>query len=172
MKQLMTAIIVLFLLGGCNQKQEDQAAHDAKVAQQAREALLKELKVQEEAKRKAQEEAKRKAQIERQKQNRLSQVGIETMPDGKIIIDVNRTKSFFQKLASRIKHKTDKLAKEMERGIIEEKEAGIEINETHIEIDLNKTESFLEKWSRKMEEFAKEFDKIADQLDQTENKGH
>jgi len=164
MKQLMTAIIVLFFLSGCNQKQKDQAAHDAKVAQQAREELLKELKAQEEAKRKAQQEA--------QKKDRLSQIGIETMPDGKIIIDVNRTKNFFQQLTSRIKHKTDTLAKEMERGIIEEKEAGIEINETHIEIDLNKTEHFLEKWSRKMEEFAQEFDKIADQLDQTENKGH
>jgi flagellar motor protein MotB len=164
MKQLMTAIIVLFLLSGCNQKQEDQAAHDAKVAQQAREELLKELKAKEEARRKAQQEA--------QKRDRLSQVGIEKMPDGKIVIDVNRTKSFFQQLAARIKHKTDKLAKDMERGIIEEKEAGIEINETHIEIDLNKTESFLEKWSRKMEEFAQEFDKIANQLDQTDNKGH
>jgi hypothetical protein len=164
MKQLMTAIIVLFFLSGCNQKQEDQAAHDAKVAQQAREELLKELKAKEEARRKAQQEA--------QKRDRLSQVGIEKMSDGKIVIDVNRTKSFFQQLAARIKHKTDKLAKDMERGIIEEKEAGIEINETHIEIDLNKTESFLEKWSRKMEEFAQEFDKIANQLDQTDNKGH
>ena len=163
MKQLMTAIIVLFFLSGCNQKQEDQAAHDAKVAQQAREKLLKELK--------AQEEARRRAQVEAQKRDRLSQVGIEKTSDGKIVIDVNRTKSFFQQLAARIKHKTDKFVKDMERGVIKEREAGIEINEGHIEIDLNKTENFLQKWGRKMEEFAKEFDKIAGQLDQAD-KGH
>jgi hypothetical protein len=161
MKQiLLPLVLVWLLLSGCQQKQEDQAAHDAKVAQQAREELLKELKAKEEARRKAQQEA--------QKRDRLSQLGIEKMPDGKIVIDVNRTQNFFQQLAARLKHKTDKLARDMERGIIEEKEAGIEITETHIVIDLNKTESFLEKWSRKMEEFAQEFDKIADQLDQTE----
>jgi len=151
------------MLSGCQQKQEDQAAHDAKVAQEAREALLQELK--------AKEEAERKIQKEIEKKGKLAEVGIETTPDGKIIIDTNKTQSFFQKLAEKMKHQLDKLNKDMERGMIEEKEVGIEINETHIEIDINKTQTFLEKWSQKIESFAKEFDKIANEIDKT-TKGH
>jgi len=163
MKTILLSLITVLVFSGCQQKQEDQAAHDAKVAQQAREQLLLELKAKEEAERKAREEAEKKG--------KLAQAGIETTPDGKIIIDTNKTKSYLQKLAEIMKKKVNKLSKDMEKGMIEEKEIGIEVNETHIEIDINKTQTFLEKWSHKMEEFVKEFDKIAKEIDNT-TKGH
>jgi len=158
MKQFMLAALVLFALVGCDQKKEDQAAHDAKVAQQAREELLKELKAKAEAEKKMNNS---------EDQSTLAHAGIVTTPDGKIIIDTNRTKSYFQQIAAKMKSKADKFAADMQNGIIEEKEAGIEISEDHIVIDLNRTKGFLEKWADKVEAFAKEFDTITDEINNT-----
>ena len=147
-----TAVVLAILIGltGCQQKQEDQAAHDAKVAQQAREALLKELKAKEEAKR---------------KQEKFSKIGIQTTEDGKIIIDTNRTKHYFESIAETWKQKADKLAADLQKGMVDEKEIGIEVNDTRVSVDLNKTQSFLEKWTKKMESFVKEMDETAKMLE-------
>jgi ATP-dependent protease HslVU (ClpYQ) ATPase subunit len=153
MKQFIMALLLLFLFTGCEEKAKDQAAHDAQVAQQAREALLKELK--------AKEEEKRKAKAAQAAEGKLSHVGVTTTPDGKIIIDTNKTKSYFQALARKMKEKADQLAKDMQKGVIEEKEAGIEVSEEKIVIDVNKTKGFLEKWAKKMEGFVKEMDEVA-----------
>ena len=150
MKKTLFPLLIAVYLTGCQQKQEDQAAHDAKVAQQAREALLKELKAKEEAKRKAQAA-----------EGRLSHVGVTTTPDGKIIIDTNKTKSYFEAVARKMKEKADQLTKDMQKGVIEEKEAGIEVSEEKIVIDVNKTKGFLEQWAKKMEGFVKEMDEVA-----------
>jgi uncharacterized lipoprotein YehR (DUF1307 family) len=150
MKKTVFPLLIAVLLAGCQQKQEEQAAHDAKVAQQAREALLKELKAKEEAKRKAQAA-----------EGRFSHVGVTTTPDGKIIIDTNKTKSYFEALARKMKEKADQLAKDMQKGVIKEKEAGIEVSEEKIVIDVNKTKGFLEQWAKKMEGFVKEMDEVA-----------
>ena len=157
MKKLFLPLITVLIFSGCQQKQEDQAAHDAKVAQQAREALLKEIKAKEKAKN----------QEMQQKQGRLANAGIVTTPDGKIIIDTNKTKSYFQQIAAQMKAKADKFAADMQKGIIEEKEAGIEVSEDHIVIDLNRTKGFLEKWANKVEDFAKEFDTITNEINNT-----
>ncbi len=151
-----TAVVIAILAGlfGCQQKQEDQAAHDAKVAQQAREELLKELKAKEEAKRQAAQE----------KEAKFSKVGIQTTQDGKIIIDTNRTKHYFKTIAEKWKQKADKLASDLQKGMIDEKEAGIEVSDKRIVVDLNKTESFLMRWTKKMENFVKEVDKTAQVL--------
>jgi len=157
MKQFMLATLVLFALVGCDQKKEDQAAHDAKVAQQAREQLLKELKAKEEAQKKAQEAQKT--------ENKLSHFGVTTTPDGKIIIDTNKTKTYFEQFAKKIKEKADKLAKDMQKGMIEEKEAGIEVSQDKIVIDVNKTKGFMESWAKKMETFVKEMDEVAKSIE-------
>jgi len=151
-----TAVVLAVLIGlaGCQQKQEDQAAHDAKVAQQAREALLKELKAKEKAK---------------QKQEKFSKIGIQTTRDGKIIIDTNRTKHYFESIAATWKQKADKLAADLQKGMIDEKEMGIEVNDTRVSVDLNKTQSFLEKWTKKMERFVKEMDETAKMLEKDIN---
>ena len=42
MKHILLTIFLLFSLSGCQDKKEDQAQHDAKIAQEARVQLLKE----------------------------------------------------------------------------------------------------------------------------------
>ena len=156
MKNTLLSLLILFSLSGCQDKKEDQAQHDAKIAQEARAQLLKE-----------QEEAKKK-QEELEKNDKFSKIGIASK-DGKIIIDTNKTKSYFNELAHQMKTKMDKMSKDMEKGIIKNKEAGIEMDETHINIDLNKTKTFLETWGKKIQGFVKEFNDITKEFD-TQNK--
>jgi hypothetical protein len=155
MKHILFSLILLLSFSGCQDKKEEQAQHDAKIAQEARAQLLKEQQAAEEAKKK---------QEEFEKNNKFSKIGITT-EDGKIIIDTNKTKSYFQDLAHQMKTKMDKMSKDLEKGIVKNEEAGIEMNETHINIDLNKTKSFLDTWGKKMQEFVKEFDDIAKEFD-------
>jgi len=155
MKYALLSILILFSLSGCQDKKEEQAQHDAKIAQEARAELLKELKAKEEAKKK---------QEELEKKNKFSKIGITT-EDGKIIIDTNKTKGFFKDVANKIKTEMDKMSKDLEKGLIKNDEAGIELNETHINIDLNKTKNFLDTWGKKMQEFVKEFEDIAKEFD-------
>ena len=155
-KHILFSLILLLSFSGCQDKKEEQAQHDAKVAQEARAELLKE-----------QAEAKKK-QEELEKNNKFSKIGITT-EDGKIIIDTNKTKSYFKDIANEMKIKMDKLSKDLEKGVMKNDEAGIEVNETHIYIDLNKTKSFLDTWGKKMQEFVKEFEEIAQEFD-TQNK--
>jgi uncharacterized lipoprotein YehR (DUF1307 family) len=151
MKYILFSILILFSLTGCQDKREDQAKHDAKIAQEARAQLIKE-----------QEEAK-KMQEELEEKSKYSQIGI-TSKEGKIIIDTNKTKEYFRGLAHQVKTKMDKMSKDLERGIIKNEEAGIEMDETHINIDLNKTKTFLEAWGKKMQGFVREFDEVAKEI--------
>jgi len=151
-KHILFSLILLLVFSGCQDKKEEQAQHDAKIAQEARAELLKEL-----------EEAKKK-QEELEKENKFSKIGITT-EDGKIVIDTNKTKGFFKDLAHQMKTKMDKMSKDLEKGIVKNEEAGIEMDETHINIDLNKTKSFLDTWGKKMQEFVKEFNDIAKEFD-------
>jgi len=155
MKHILFSLILLLSFSGCQDKKEEQAQHDAKVAQEARAQLLKEQKAEEEAKKK---------QKEFEKNNKFSKIGI-TSEEGKIIIDTNKTKSYFKDLAYEMKTKIDKMSKDLETGIIKNEEAGIEANQTHINIDLDKTKSFLDTWRKKMQGFVKEFDEIAKEFD-------
>ncbi len=149
MKYTLLSILILFSLSGCQDKKEDQAQHDARVAQEARAQLLKE-----------QAEAKKKSE----QNSTYAKIGI-TSKDGKITIDTNKTKSYFKDLAQQMKTKMDKMSKDLEKGIVKNDEAGIEVDETHINIDLNKTKSFLDNWGKKMQGFVKEFDNIAKEFD-------
>jgi len=159
MKHTFITIILiggLLLFSGC---QESQKEHDAKVAQQAREELLKEMK--------AKEEAQKKKEAELEKQSKLSQMGFKKTPDGKIIIDMNKTKSYFQNLAQQMQTKVEQIHKELESGNINEEEAGIEVNQTHINIDLNKTKNFLDIMGKKMQGYVKEFESVVQELNDT-----
>jgi len=123
MKHILFSIILLLFLSGCQDSKEKQAKHDAKVAQQAREELLAELKAKEEAKKAEQNDTK------------LSKIGI-TMNDGKITIDTNKTKEFFQDMTKNIGDKIKKMSKELQEGTIENKDAGVDLNESHINIGI------------------------------------
>jgi len=155
-KSSFIVIILLLSLSGCQDKKEDQAQHDAKIAQEARAQLIKE-----------QEEAKKK-QEKLEKNSKFSHVGV-TSKDGKITIDTNKTKSYFKDLAHQMKTKMDKMSKDLEKGIVKNEEAGIEMDETHINIDLNKTKTFLDTWGKKMQGFIKEFNDVAKEFDTQNN---
>ena len=156
-KKTVILISLLFTLSGCNNAQENQAEHDAKVAAQAKAELRAELKHEEIEKAKLHE-------LELQKNNKLAHMGITTT-NGKLIIDTNKTKSFFQQMAASLKVKADKFAKDMQEGTIDDKEAGIEVTKSHINIDLNKTKGYLDKWGKVFESYAKEFQKMTEEID-------
>ena len=152
MKNTLLSLLILFVLSGCQDKKEDQAQHDAKIAQEARTQLIKE-----------QEEEKKKQEA-LEKNSTFSPIGV-TSKEGKIIIDTNKTKSYFKGLAHQMKTKMDKMSQDLEKGIVKNEEAGIEMDETHINIDLNKTKTFLDTWGKKMQGFVKGFDDMAKEFD-------
>jgi len=153
MKIFLSSLVFLLVFAGCQSNTQKQAQHDAQVAKQARAELLAELK------------AKEERQLPDINQSKLSQFGITTI-DGKIIIDTNKTKYFFKTMASKMKNKMETFSKNIDKGIIHEEKAGIEVEETYIHIDINKTKSFLENFTQKMQGFAKEFDTIAEMIEQ------
>lgn len=156
-QKIFITLAILLALSGCQDAKEKQAAHDAKIAEQAKAELRAELKQEQEEK--AQQEA-----IEVQKNNKYAHIGITT-DEGKVIIDTDKTKSYFQQMAAKLKAHADKFAKDFEKGVVNEKEAGIEVNATHINIDLNKTKSFLDAWTKTIEGYANEFGKMTEEID-------
>jgi hypothetical protein len=189
MQHLLFSLILLFSLSSCNDS-DTQSKHDTKRAQEIqieKDALLSELKAKDialkksrkeaqEAKAKlvAQEQLRKEAFIEEQlkkeqekkqiAQNRkLSPVGIE-IQNNKITIDTNKTKDFFSNLTKSFENKIRNITKDIEHGVINQKDAGIKIDENHINIDLNKTKDFLEIWGKKMQGFVKEFDTMAKEI--------
>ena len=159
MRYLFISLLLLLSFTGCEDK-EQQAKHDAQIAQQARAQLLAELEA-----KKAQEK----------KQNpKLNNMGI-SVEDGTITIDTNKTKDFFNALGKKMDIQMKKMAEDMEKGIIENKEAGVEINEQHIHIDLNKTHDLLMNWGKQIQIFVQDFDEMAKTLEinstNTTNKG-
>lgn len=149
MRYLLISLILLLSFTGCEDK-EKQAKHDAKIAQQAREALLTELKA--------------KKGLQDKNTSKLNNMGIN-MEDGTITIDTNKTKDFFRDLNKKMGDHMKKFSDDLEKGIVETKEAGIEINEQHIHIDLNKTQDLLIDWGKKIQIFVQEFDEMAKTLE-------
>jgi len=149
MRYLLMTLIILLSFTGCENK-EQQAKHDAKIAQQARAELLSELEA--------------KKDIQDKNISKLNNMGIN-MEDGTITIDTNKTKDFFRDLNKKMGEQMKKLSDDLEKGIVETKEAGIEINEQHIHIDLNKTQDLLIDWGKKIQVFVKEFDELAKTLE-------
>ncbi len=164
MKHIFLLGILLLTLTGCQDKAKEQAAHDAQIAEKVR----AEVRAEYEAK-----EAARKAELEKQKQvaTKLNRMGID-MENGKIIIDTNQTKTFFNNLGKQMQQKIKKMSEDLQKGVIHDQEAGIEIDNEHINIDLNKTKTLLEIWTKKMQGFVKEFDNVAKNLERNTSKGY
>lgn len=158
MKPFMLTITLLLFFVSCQNAQEKQTEHDAMIAKQARQQLMAELK--------AKEEAKQKALKAEEDNTTLSKIGITTS-DGKITIDTNKTKAFFQDITKDISKKIKKVTDDLQEGMIKDKNAGIEIGENHINIDLNKTKSFLDSWGKKMQSVVQEFDEMAKEINET-----
>ncbi|EIF50442.1 hypothetical protein [Sulfurovum sp. AR] len=153
MRHLLISLILLLFFSGCEDKEQqarEQAAHDAKIAQQARAELLAELQA--------------KKDFSDNNASKLHKMGIH-MEEGTITIDTNKTKDFFRALNQKMGEQMKKLSDDMKKGMVETKEAGIEINEQHIHIDLNKTHDMLINWGKQIQVFVEEFDEMAKTLE-------
>ena len=153
-QKILLTLTILFSLIAC--QNETQEEHDAKVAEKAKAELRVELK------KEADEKAKQR-EIAVAKNNSMAHIGITTT-NGKLIIDTNKTKAYFDQIASTFKSHADKFVNDMNKGIIDDKEAGIEVNKTNINIDLNKTKSFLEAWGKTIDSYTTEFKKFTDTI--------
>ncbi len=155
-KKILIPLTLTLIFTGCENNHESQKAHDAKVAAAAKAELRVELQKEAAEKARLQEEAL-------QKDNKLAHMGITTT-DGKLIIDTNKTKSYFEKMAGNLQKHADKFAKDLQKGVIDDKDAGIVVSDTKINIDLNKTKSFLDNWGATLESYAKEFQKMTQDM--------
>jgi len=190
MRYLYMTLILIFSLSACDNDEQKalQETQRIKQAQAEKDALLAEIKAKDEALHQArletkaakekllQEEQEKKeaflraaAQKSKEKKQalkneKLSKIGI-TIEEHKITIDTNKTKDFFQNISQKLGDKLKKITQDLEKGMLDEKDAGVKIDETHINIDLNKTKDFLDAWGQKMQGFVKEFDDIAKEID-------
>ena len=139
---------MILVFNGC----ESQSERDARIAKQAKEELLAELK--------AKEKAEAQAQKMREANSTLLRMGI-SKEDGVITIDTNKAKGFFEQMGKQVTREVKKFQEEFDEG----KGAGIEANESEIHIDLHKTEHFLERWGEQMQEFADELDALSEEMD-------
>lgn len=145
MQHLLIILLLTLFFTGCEDK-EKAKQHDAAVAQKAREDLLAELKAKEE------------------KKSRSSLLGIETN-NGVITIDINKTKSYLNELNAQMTSTMKKIQDDLDKGVIDAKEAGIKMNNQHLSIDLNKTQNALQTWILHMQGFAKEVNAVAKSLE-------
>ncbi len=164
MRYLLIPLMLLLTFSGCQSSEEKakaQAAHDARIIQQARAELLAEL----EAKAKAKKEA------DILKNSKLSQVGI-SVQDKEITINPEKAKEFFKTIGKRLEEKLQNLTKDLDKGMLEGEETGVHIDKTKINIDLNKTQDFLNAWGKKMQSFVEEIDNMAKSMDNTKQPNH
>ena len=153
MRHLLMSLILLLSFTGCENKEQQakqQAEHDAKIAQQAREALREELKA--------------KKDLPENNASKLNKIDIH-INDGTITIDTNKTKDFLRNLNKKMDTQMKKISEDLEKGILETKDAGVEINEQHIHIDLNKTQDILMNWGKQIQVFVKEFNEMTKMLE-------
>lgn len=168
MKHLLLSLTLILSLTACQDKKNDakaQAAHDAKIAAQAKAELLAEI----EAKKKASLALKQKS--EQEKNDKLDKIGI-AVEQGTITIDTNKTKDFLQQLSQRMEMQMQKISNDLQKGIIDAKEEGIQINDEHINIDLNKTRNLLDDWSKKIQIFVNQFNTVSNTIESNTSKGH
>jgi len=153
-KKTVISIALILFFNGCNNSQENHAGHDTNATPKVKTELSSELK------KDNVDSILVKKKEQKHNDNPLAHLGITKNGDT-IVIDTNKTKTFLKIMADTMKEHIDKFEKDIQDGIIENKEAGIEMNKTHINIDLNKTKSFLEIWEKTITEYAKEFDKMS-----------
>ena len=158
MRYLLLSLLLLLTLSGCQDKKEqqkEQAQHDAKIAQQARTELLAELK--------------KEKQAQELKNNKFSHMGLKMEKDT-ITIDTNKTKDFFQNLAESLNIQMKQVSDDLQKGVIDAQEAGVQVNNGNIHIDLNKTQTLIDEWSKKIEGYVKEFDTITKEIEDNRTK--
>lgn len=95
--------------------------------------------------------------------NLFSKMGVE-VGDGKLNIDLNQTRDFFNALKETFESKAEEIQKDISEGKVDMAEnVGIKIDKENINIDLNQTKNFVESFGKKIEGFLSELEKsVAD----------
>jgi len=94
----------------------------------------------------------------------MSKMGIE-IDEGKIAIDINKTKGFFSALQEMLQNKAEDLQKNIAEGKLDMADsAGIKIDKEHIDIDLTKTRSFIEELGKKVEGMVGQIDHTVEKI--------
>ncbi len=94
----------------------------------------------------------------------LEKVGVK-IGEGKLNIDLNQTREFFDALKQTFENTAQKLQKDLSEGKVDMAEnVGIKIDKENINIDLEKTKSFVEGFGKKIESFLAELEKSVDEI--------
>jgi len=94
----------------------------------------------------------------------FSKLGVE-VGDGKLNIDLNQTKDFFNALKETFESTAQNIQKDLSEGKVDMAEnVGIKIDKENINIDLNQTKSFIESFGQKIEGFLKELEKSVEDI--------
>ena len=185
MKYLLFTSILLLVLTGCQEKQNDtqsQEKHDAEVASKERAKVLAEFERQKIEEKKFFSELKENISIEidkhidvnkskkdlakiqetmQVKMQEISKDIEESIAKTKEHIESNETQVFIKSLKEKMHIQMKKISHDIEVGVEETKVASANIVREHI--DLNKTKDLLNVWNKKISTLIEEFDnKIAD----------
>ena len=95
----------------------------------------------------------------------FSKMGVD-VGDGKLNIDLNQTKDFFNALRETFESTAQNLQKDLSEGKVDMAEnVGIKIDKENINIDLNQTKNFVENFGKKIEDFLSELEKSVKEID-------
>jgi len=89
----------------------------------------------------------------------FSKMGVD-VGEGKLNIDLNQTKDFFNALRETFENTAQNIQKDISEGKVDMAEnVGIKIDKENINIDLNQTKNFVESFGKKIEGFLAELEK-------------
>jgi uncharacterized protein YpuA (DUF1002 family) len=95
----------------------------------------------------------------------FSKMGVD-VGDGKLNIDLNQTRDFFNALRETFESTAQNLQKDLSEGKVDMAEnVGIKIDKENINIDLNQTKDFVESFGKKIEDFLAELEKSVNEMD-------
>ena len=88
----------------------------------------------------------------------LRKMGIE-VGNGRIVIDTNRTRSYFEALERQLSRGMDRGVRKAKQHASSVDDIGIHVGKDKVEIDLNKTKNFLKVWGESMKILGEELDR-------------
>jgi len=94
----------------------------------------------------------------------LEKAGVE-IGDGKLNIDLNQTRDFFNALKETFESTATNLQKDLSEGKVDMAEnVGIKVDKENININLNQTKNFIESLGKKVEGFLAELEKSVEDI--------
>ena len=94
----------------------------------------------------------------------FSKMGVD-VGDGKLNIDLNQTRDFFNALKETFEGKAQEIQKDLAEGKVDMAEnVGIKVDKEKINIDLNQTKNFVESFGKKIEGFLAELEKSVEDI--------